>query len=192
MQTDNGPGALAILPPPLYRMCSASGMNVSVCVCTCAAAPVCECVLSLTVRVMTSNTNPLDWDYSSSRAAARRPEADARDQFSLLTRHFGRTPAVFRLCDFISQALTRDIKVTHIAPFTASATGVSSLALQDLQKSFLFFWAVCLCADVLFHLLIPAPLTTWTSCYSTALCLCLFFSLQSLKSQCQRKPSDPS
>lgn len=99
---------------PLCTECAVLQEWMCVCVCTCAAAPVCECVLSLTVRVMTSNTNPLDWDYSSSRAAARRPEADARDQFSLLTRHFGRTPAVFRLCDFVSQALTRDIKVTHI------------------------------------------------------------------------------
>lgn len=38
-------------------------------------APVCASFLT-TVRVMTSNTNPLDWDYSSSRAVAGRPEAE--------------------------------------------------------------------------------------------------------------------
>lgn len=41
---------------------------------------VCTCVLVLstysTAKVMTSNTNPLDWDYSSSRAAAGRLEAE--------------------------------------------------------------------------------------------------------------------
>lgn len=40
-----------------------------------APASVCVSFLS-TVMVMTSNTNPLDWDYSSSRAAAGRREAE--------------------------------------------------------------------------------------------------------------------
>lgn len=130
----------------------------------------CECVSFLSaVRIMTSNTNPLDWDYSSSTAAAGKPQA--KDWTSL-----ARLPVSLAVC-------LRS--VPHTGSMTSSMRSTLSFFLLRLHLCFVIsLLATCFLfssASMFFHLRhsvhhqVPLPATA-----QLFAAVCLFFFLPAL------------
>lgn len=126
-----------------------------------APASVCVSFLS-TVMVMTSNTNPLDWDYSSSRAAAGRREVEDWTSLACL-------PVSFFLWHWLHDLIS---EVSSLLLTETSRWHLSSPTTIFLYSRVFFF------ADDVFRLLAGTPVTSVThhissSCLSPALCPCL-------------------